>query len=664
MIDPLIRHQAYLQRYASGEVKKSEVLLENMLVDVKARLMVGGNTVFQEARLSVLEKDITAILTAYGKEFTAASTATTAALVPNEIDFYEKTLAEAITVSVSGVSINQVIGAVNDDLVVLVAGSKVTTATPKGLIDLFTTTANRDVIHTVRAGIVDGSTTGQISAAVDDLVTNRTRRQSEALVRTLINHASSKTSSEVSQANSDVIKDETWFAFLDGRTTVICAGRDGKRYPVGEGPHPPAHYNAVCGGEYITIRGGNKPIEDVVVGDYALTHKGMWRKVTAVMGKKNESDYIRVITLNSGVMIRVTDDHPILVDGVGWVDAKTVKIGDNLFENMANEGEVNKRFSIVEGLPNDYPSIFDSEEVFLEVRVESGSMASSINLDNNPTFCKCKVSNRVTNYKLPGITCYSMVLKKVVKGLFSFPVLFKLVFCLGYKHFIKHICSCHRVIFNHFLRPSCIIIAGIFIKSPSIVILTNTDTVCYFNFGCNATRRLSGWWCNLVNTIPPTHGSVCKGKLSFNLTKSFPFIGFNKFNKKIPNLEFCNHWVSSCVRDITTVAYTGNVYNIEVAEDNTYLVNGVVVHNCRSVRVPNIKDKFRVGGVGERASIDGPVPADLTYSSWLKRQPKSFQDDMLGPERAKLFRDGKITLDKFVDDRGLLLTLDELKVLN
>lgn len=84
-------------------------------------------------------------------------------------------------------------------------------------------------------------------------------------------------------------------------------------------------------------------------------------------------------------------------------------------------------------------------------------------------------------------------------------------------------------------------------------------------------------------------------------------------------------------------------------------------YNCRCVRVPKVKDEFKIPGIdGERASMDGPVSAQTTYNSWLRRQPKVFQDEVLGPERAKLFRGG-MNIQKFVDDRGVLLDLDQLK---
>lgn len=62
--------------------------------------------------------------------------------------------------------------------------------------------------------------------------------------------------------------------------------------------------------------------------------------------------------------------------------------------------------------------------------------------------------------------------------------------------------------------------------------------------------------------------------------------------------------------------------------------------------------------------LTGTVPARMTYQEWLKSQSAEFQDDVLGPTRGKLFREGGVTLDRFVNRSGDELTLDELKARN
>lgn len=56
----------------------------------------------------------------------------------------------------------------------------------------------------------------------------------------------------------------------------------------------------------------------------------------------------------------------------------------------------------------------------------------------------------------------------------------------------------------------------------------------------------------------------------------------------------------------------------------------------------------------------GQAPGDITYNQWLGRQDAAFQDDVLGPTRGRLFREG-VPLDKFVDQSGRQYTLDQLK---
>lgn len=86
-------------------------------------------------------------------------------------------------------------------------------------------------------------------------------------------------------------------------------------------------------------------------------------------------------------------------------------------------------------------------------------------------------------------------------------------------------------------------------------------------------------------------------------------------------------------------------------------------YNCRCIRVPVVDERFAALREGAtRASYQGPVSSKRTYGGWLRDQPEAFQVEVLGPERAKLFRSGALSLDKFADDKGRLYTLDELRL--
>jgi len=87
---------------------------------------------------------------------------------------------------------------------------------------------------------------------------------------------------------------------------------------------------------------------------------------------------------------------------------------------------------------------------------------------------------------------------------------------------------------------------------------------------------------------------------------------------------------------------------------------------CRSATAPILKSWKELGidmeeaPAGTRASMDGQVPEAETYQTWLKKKSAAFQDDVLGPTRGKLFREG-LSLDRFVDQSGKEYTLKQLR---
>jgi SPP1 gp7 family putative phage head morphogenesis protein len=58
--------------------------------------------------------------------------------------------------------------------------------------------------------------------------------------------------------------------------------------------------------------------------------------------------------------------------------------------------------------------------------------------------------------------------------------------------------------------------------------------------------------------------------------------------------------------------------------------------------------------------MTGQIPGQTTYQDWLTRQPKVFQEDVLGKTKAQLFRDGNLPLDRFINRNGDSLTLAQL----
>jgi hypothetical protein len=92
---------------------------------------------------------------------------------------------------------------------------------------------------------------------------------------------------------------------------------------------------------------------------------------------------------------------------------------------------------------------------------------------------------------------------------------------------------------------------------------------------------------------------------------------------------------------------------------------------CRTTKVAVLVEEFRALSEGRtRSSETGPIPATETYYDWLKSQGgteegRNFQDDAIGPQRAKLLRDGGLTTEEFarlnLGRNFAPMTMDEMR---
>ncbi|WP_421549121.1 minor capsid protein [Pseudomonas sp. QD4] len=93
--------------------------------------------------------------------------------------------------------------------------------------------------------------------------------------------------------------------------------------------------------------------------------------------------------------------------------------------------------------------------------------------------------------------------------------------------------------------------------------------------------------------------------------------------------------------------------------------------NCRTtfVLLTRLSQVFAKGATRASVGANGPgqVSASIDYYNWLQQQPASFQDAAIGPKRAKLFREGGLSVERFAElqlDRNFApLTLKQMKVL-
>lgn len=100
--------------------------------------------------------------------------------------------------------------------------------------------------------------------------------------------------------------------------------------------------------------------------------------------------------------------------------------------------------------------------------------------------------------------------------------------------------------------------------------------------------------------------------------------------------------------------------------------------HCRSILVPVEKegklpgerpfvmDERKVKDIpkDERSQLIGQLDANTTFKEFFKKTDDFFQKEWLGPNRYKLFKEGKFDFEKFFDPEGRLYTLDQLRKLD
>lgn len=98
-------------------------------------------------------------------------------------------------------------------------------------------------------------------------------------------------------------------------------------------------------------------------------------------------------------------------------------------------------------------------------------------------------------------------------------------------------------------------------------------------------------------------------------------------------------------------------------------------YRCRTILIPITKSWAELAGSpppgrarqiqripgSTRASMDGQVAGHLNYESWLRTKGRGFQRKILGPGRYRLWRDGELDLADLIDQRGRIITLDQLQ---
>ncbi len=554
----------------------------------------------------------------------------------------------------------------------------------------------------IKIGLTQGETlpaiarrvVGRVRLRGRDGVLEISRRQAAGITRTATNAVANFSRREYHIENADLFNGEIYVATLDSRTTLICASLDGKKFPVGEGPIPPVHFNAIAGGTLIRTADGDKPIENVAVGDLVLTHRSRYMPVTCVMAKHLERSEIIQLEIGSGRVLRISDDHPVLCAGRGWIHAGQLEVGDQVFE-YGEEPSGLELESGIEMEADDHPPILGESFIPGQVSFTPGCMASTIDLKADHLIRPCEVDNARPDDELV-FKADALAREYAYERGFS------------WWGFVSHSLSVRT---RHLLSGNTV---AAWVRSfHSVGVLLGEFLGRFWAFGspmCSAGRRIDmflacpdaiGLRSGSYAVLDAPFGNGAIAKSEFTLDRSERPVAIPVFNTD-DRVKFIDgdHWSNSTVSKITILPFKLPVYNIAVEGDESYVASGVIVHNCRSLRVGVVgkdpigrrparsftekqllrefsarqgiapvtsrgdlprgtKGDFDAFSRKRKRELTGTTPSKVSYQKFLQRQTVEFQDDYLGQTKGRLFRSG-VPLDRFVDPAGRPIPLSQL----
>lgn len=241
-----VRHQVGLLRF-SGAVRNKVIahlnrVEDDLLTQIRMRAEAGS---FTEWRLNKILQDVRDILDEARPETLGILRDELTELARYETDFGERGLLSAIGVEFD------ITKPTAEQLRSAVLSRPFQGRLLREWVADLDAAQRRGIRDAIRIGFTEGETIDQMVRRIRgtralqyrDGVTEMTRRQASALVRTAVNHTSSRARDMLYRENGDIIKGVQWVSTLDARTTEICQARDGQVYPLDSGPRPPAHVN-------------------------------------------------------------------------------------------------------------------------------------------------------------------------------------------------------------------------------------------------------------------------------------------------------------------------------------------------------------------------------------------------------------------------------------
>jgi len=327
----------------------------------------------------------------------------------------------------------------------------------------------------------------------------------------------------------------------------------------------PVHPNCFLPGTFVTTSVGQVLIEDILPGALVQTHTGMWRSVTHTWAAEF-SGKVSVITTQGG-KVTATQDHPFLLGSRDWETAGRLKEGDYLRASPL-EG-----FSLPDTKSVDFPAPPCEEGRFASILFgfsPGGVPVSAVHFDGNLFIRESKVNEIASHHE-----SYLGLKAGAQKGLVDFALvggfeLTRLAPNNGEDELL-------RLRFT----PDSGMEGGDVCGSLTWTHLGHTVDLG-FRPSPGANPRL------LKSKDYSTSGYEKLFGYSFHREQVFKVESNDKVGVEFVAYHGDDNTYETPIVNVLSEEYRGKVYNLTVSVDNSYIANGLVVHNCQCMlmRIP------------------------------------------------------------------------------
>ena len=374
-------------------------------------------------------------------------------------------------------------------------------------------------------------------------------------------------------------------------------------------------------GTMVLTDNGFKKIEDIQEGDMVFTHTNQYQKVIKPM--KNYCDsYVYKINAMCSDPIYTTEEHPFYVrkrhrvsnpherysngrlkrirkfDEPEWVKAKDLTKDYYIGIAINQKSEIPKWDGMIfrwsngkrEEYSNKLGDYMDKEDFWWIIGRYLGDGWLNHGYGKNPSYgikicCAHTETNEITTV-LERIGLHYVVCKERTANKIQISGKELYTFCLQFgqgaanKRLTSTILNLPVNLLKSFL-DGYISADGNLIKKQNTWNITSVSKELLYGIGQCIAKVYHMPFSMWKNNVPPT--KIIEGRVVNQ--KPFYTLRFKTDKRKQDNAFYENGYIWCPINDISIEEYDGYVYNMEVENDNSYVVQNIIVHNCTDLSV-------------------------------------------------------------------------------